>query len=96
MEDREVTPPPPNCPVCILLIDRKRVIGCPRDTLNILDSATQRMTAEEIMSALSRQGTPHNETKVKTTLSVMVDLGILDNEPRANPRGYRLLPGVNL
>lgn len=66
------------------------VVGCPADLVNLLRQVGHRMTAEETHAESERRGLPWGLTKVKSTLPVLVDLGILDNDQESHPKGYGL------
>ncbi len=64
--------------------------GCAADLCGILRDADRRLTTLEILSECSRRDLPWGESQVKAALATMVDMGILTNDTKTNPKGYTL------
>jgi hypothetical protein len=62
--------------------------------LEVLREAGRPMMTSDILAALNHRTEtgedPHGESTVKGTLARMVRVGFLANDPRGQPRGYRL------
>jgi hypothetical protein len=62
------------------------------DVIDLLASTGHRLTLDQILSGLDKQGTPHGESTVRRALAAAVkaDPPRLTNVSDANPRGYGL------
>jgi hypothetical protein len=62
------------------------------DVIDLLATTGHRLTLDQILTGLERQGTPHGESTVRRALAAAVkaDPPRLTNVSDANPRGYGL------
>lgn len=68
---------------------------CAADILDVLAAAERRLSTREIFDAVNATRLRHSWTTLKTTLSLMVRLDMLDSR-RTKPWGYVIRPAVSV
>lgn len=66
--------------------------ACKDAILAVLREAGHRLTTDGILERLARDGQSWGESTVKIKLAEMVEDDVLDNDARAKPRGYGVVP----
>lgn len=59
--------------------------------ISVLLKAGKRLTTSELLSALAKSGCELSESTIKNALSALVKSEVLDNDPKARPKGYGVL-----
>jgi hypothetical protein len=70
-----------------------KVRHCRKDILHVLSGAPSRMTAQQILTALSAMNVEWSDRTIQSELAEMLRAGVLTNDQAANPRGYAIAAG---